>query len=277
MTERNVVDLYNHNEGDEPLKVLFYDIENTSIQVETWRTYQADAIRVTREWYILAFAWKWMGEKSAHGLTLADFPSHFKRGHRDDSQLVKKLWELFNEADVLITHNGNYHDQRKSNARFIAHGLTPPSPYQQIDTYITAKRKFAFTSNKLDELGKYLGVGRKIRIHPEVWNDCMNGDPKAFALMKKYNIQDVLLLERVYKKMRAWMPNHPSIGVSSPRRPSFASREDLNCPRCGSNKLSSIGWRRTLASRYRRFQCLKCGGFCSSSIRIPANKGVKSE
>lgn len=249
-----------------PAKVLLYDIENSSIQVETWRTYQADAIRVTREWYILSIAWRWADEKKTHVLALNDFKT-FKKDHRDDSELVKAFYPIFDSADVVIAHNGNYHDQRKLAARFVYHGLPPPSPYQQIDTYLLAKRRFAFTSNKLDEIGRYLGVGRKEEIHPNVWNNCMQGDSKSFDKMKHYNKKDVELLERVYKKLMAWHPTHPFIGVSGPRRKRFSAIEGLNCPRCGSERLSSKGWRETVASYYRQYQCLDCGGYCQSQTR----------
>lgn len=249
-----------------PTRVLLYDIENSSIQIEAWRTWQADAIRVTREWYILSIAWKWLGEKQVHAITLADYKG-FKKDHRDDEALVKEFYKVFDSADIVIAHNGNYHDQRKIKARFVYHGLPPPSPYQQIDTYLLAKRQFAFTSNKLDELGRYLGVGRKEEIHPHVWRDCMQGDPKAFEKMKHYNKKDVELLERVYKKLRAWQPNHPFIGVSGPSRKRMSAIENLNCPRCGSERLSSKGWRETAAYFYRQYQCLDCGGFCSSPQR----------
>lgn len=271
----NVVEQFNHGRQDKPVKVLLYDIENTSIQIEAWRTWQTDAVRVTREWYILSVAWKWLGEKQTHCLTLADFEA-FEQDPRDDTDLVKAFYPIFNEADILIAHNGNKHDQRKMNARFIFHGLKPPSPYQQIDTYLVAKRLFAFTSNRLDELGKYLGVGQKDKITPNVWEACMQGDRKSFEKMAKYNKKDVELLERVYKKLRGWDRRHPFIGVSGPRRKRFSEMEGLVCPRCGSNRLSSKGWKETVASYYRQYQCLDCGGFCSSQTRHPKNKELKS-
>lgn len=272
--ERQVAKQFNNDE-DRPLRVLYYDIENSPLLSYNWGIYEQNAVRVEKEWFIMAVGWKWMGEKNCDVIALTDF-KEFKKDPQNDYALVKRTWELFQEADVLITHNGIRHDQRKMNARFIYHGLTPPTPYQEIDTLRIAKRKFAFTSNRLNDLGQYLGVGKKVRIHPDVWNDCMKGSRSAYELMKKYNKQDVLLLEKVYLKLRAWMPNHPSLGVSGPRRPSFASKEGLLCPRCGSDRLSSMGWRRTAASRYRRYQCLKCGGWTASSVRFPIKKEMRA-
>lgn len=254
-----------------PTRVLLYDIENTSIQIEAWRTYQADAIRVTREWYILSIAYKWLGEKQTHVMTLADFPS-FSKNHRDDKAMLNEFFPIFNSADIVIAHNGNYHDQRKLSARLVYHGLGPPSPYQQIDTYLLAKRRFAFTSNRLDALAEFFGVEGKKDCPPDIWQRCMEGDPKAFKVMGRYNKHDVVILEQVYNKLKAWQPNHPYIGVSGPRRKRFSAMEGLSCPRCGSEKLSSKGWKETVASYYRYYQCLDCGGYAQSNQR-QAKKG----
>lgn len=247
-------------------RVLFYDIENTSIQIEAWRTYQADAIRVTREWYILSIAYKWQHEKKPHVMTLADFPG-FAKNPRDDKALLEAFFPIFDSADIVIAHNGNYHDQRKLSARLVYHNLGPPSPYAQLDTYLLAKRRFAFTSNRLDALAQYFGIEGKKDCPPDIWQRCMEGDPKAFKVMGRYNKHDVVILEKVYEKLRAWQPNHPYIGVSGPRRKRFSAMEGLDCPRCGSDRLSSKGWRETAASYYRQYQCLDCGGYCSSMTR----------
>jgi Zn ribbon nucleic-acid-binding protein len=273
----NILDQFNHGEAPKPVRTLLYDIENSSIQVETWRTWQADAIRVTREWYILSISWKWLDEKKIHVLTLADFPKTFKKDYRDDSALLKAFYPVFDEADIVIGHNSNKHDNRKLAARFVFHGMNPPSPYQQLDTCVLAKRRFSFTSNRLDDLGKYLGVGKKQHCPPSVWNDCMQGDEKAFKKMARYNKHDVKLLEDVYKKLRAWLPTHPYIGVSGPNRKRFSEIEGLICPRCGSSRLSSKGWRETQASYYRQYECIDCGGFCQSQQRVSKKvKGLKS-
>lgn len=264
-TVTNVLEQF-YRETNKPVKVLLYDIENTSIQIEAWRTYQADAVRITREWYILSIAWKWLGEKQTHVMALNDFKT-FEKDPRDDKELIKAFYEIFNEADIVVAHNGNRHDQRKLNARFIYHGLTPPSPYQQIDTYLMAKRKFAFTSNRLDDLGEYLGVGRKEKITGDVWEACMQGDPAAFNKMKTYNKKDVVLLEKVFKKLQAWTTT-PYIGVVGNRRKRFSQIEGLVCPRCGSERLSSKGWKETAASYYRTYECIDCGGYCQSQLRI---------
>jgi DNA polymerase III epsilon subunit-like protein len=81
---------------------------------------------------MLSWSFKWLdGKHITKGL--CDYKT-FKKDKTNDKELVTELWELFNEADILIAHNGDRFDRRKSNTRFLKHHLTPPQPYQTIDT-----------------------------------------------------------------------------------------------------------------------------------------------
>ncbi|HRF71123.1 MAG TPA: ribonuclease H-like domain-containing protein [Candidatus Pelethenecus sp.] len=216
---------------------------------------------------MITFAWKWLGEKQTHVLGLPDFPV-YKKSRTDDSQLVKALWKLFDEADIIIAHNGNSFDIKKANSRFMKHHLLPPSPYKTIDTKLVAKRYFKQDSNKLDDLGDYFGIGRKINTGGfELWLGCEAGDKKAWNKMKEYNKQDVILLERVYLAMLPYMSNHPNVSTFSGEV----------CPKCGGNHLQSRGYARTISSVYKRFQCQSCGGwgrFPTSEDKITSLRNI---
>jgi DNA polymerase elongation subunit (family B) len=109
---------------------------------------------------MLSFAVKWDGEKRVKTYALPDYPL-FKRDKENDRDLVKDLYDVFDEADILIAHNGDRFDIRKSNARFIQHGLKPPITYKTIDTLKIARRqKFKFDSNRLNDLGHISGSGQ---------------------------------------------------------------------------------------------------------------------
>jgi len=235
-----------HNKLDKKIKVLIYDLETAPLLGYVWGKYEQDVIEFQKSWYILCFSYKWL-EKKTKVLALIDFPE-YKKHPEDDSLLVKKLWELFNEADITIAHNNKDFDYKKSNTRFIQNGLTPPSPYKIIDTLLVARKHFKFPSNRLDDLGKELGVGRKVEATYSVWRGCLLGDPKAWKKMKRYNKNDVELLYRVYKKLRPWMTEY----IMS-----------LNCPKCGSYKLEKRGFRTSVGITYQRYVCLSCGGWSS--------------
>lgn len=225
-------------------KILLYDLETTPNLSFTWGKYEQDVIAFQEEWKLLSFAAKWLDGKV------------FVKGTDEysEKQLVKELWNLFNEADIIIAHNGNKFDKRKANAKFIQFGFNPPEPYKTIDTLLIARKHFAFNSNKLNDLGILLEIGEKVK-HTgfDLWLGCMKNDPKSWALMKKYNKQDVLLLERVYLKLRPWIDNHPNLSVLT----------DLpnGCPNCASPNLQRRGFGITRTGKYQRYQCLDCGGW----------------
>jgi len=241
------------------LKILLFDIETFANQAFVWGKYEQNVIAYNKEWFMLSYAYKWYGEKKTHVVSLPDFQL-YKKDKEDDRQLVQTLWELFDEADIVIAHNGNSFDVKKSNARFLFHGLPAPSPYKKIDTKLVAKRYFNFNSNKLDDLGNYFGVGRKIETGGwELWEGCWRGDLKAWKKMCYYNKQDVILLEQVYLKMLPYITNHPNIALLNGDR--------VACPNCGSIKVQKRGFTYTRVSKNQRWQCQGCASWHQSPIK----------
>ena len=207
---------------------------------------------------MLSFSWKWQDEKICRVKALPDY-ADYKPGTEDDSSLIKDLWAILDQADLVIGHNADRFDIRKANARFIKHELPPPKPYQTIDTLKIARRHFAFTSNKLDDLGQLLGVGRKLKTGGfDLWMGCLQGDTASWNKMKRYNRMDVLLLERVYERLKPWHTNHPNINVNS-------NPQELRCPACGSSNVLLEGFRPCRTFRTRRYSCKQCGKWSSGS------------
>jgi uncharacterized protein YprB with RNaseH-like and TPR domain len=206
---------------------------------------------------MLSFAYKWAHEDDYHVRGLPDYAEHFKQDKECDQKLVTELWELFNQADVIVGHNGDAFDIKKSNARFIIHKLRPPSSYKTIDTLKVARRYFKFTSNRLNDLGQYLGIGVKLpHTGSHLWFSCMEGDPESWELMKKYNVQDVRLLEKVYYELRPWIVNHPNLHL-------YNEEHGIACPKCGSFNLVKKGFTYTLKTKRQQYRCGDCGGWSS--------------
>jgi uncharacterized protein YprB with RNaseH-like and TPR domain len=115
-------------------KILYYDIETAPNLSYVWGQYEQNVIDHEREWYILCVSYRWEGENKTHVCSLVDFPDAYKKDPENDYHVVKKMWDLIDEADIVIAHNGDRFDMRKANARFVYHGLGPTSPTKQIDT-----------------------------------------------------------------------------------------------------------------------------------------------
>jgi DNA-directed RNA polymerase subunit RPC12/RpoP len=164
---------------------------------------------------------------------------------------VKALWDVMSMADIDIAHNGDEFDIKKANARFLVHGLPPLSPYKTIDTKKVAKKYFRFDSNKLDELGHYLGLGRKLpHTGFNLWKGCMAGDKKSWKLMTEYNKQDVILLEKVYLKLLPWIQNYPIVHP-----------ENGTCRNCGSKHITKSKSRAVKNGWKQQYQCQSCGAY----------------
>lgn len=239
--------------GDKP-KILFFDLETAPNTAYIWGLWTETKSMdfVTNNWYVLCWAAKWLDEKGIQSAAL-------RSKGENDKAIVQKLWKLLDEADIVIAHNALKFDHRRINTRFLIHGIKPPSPYKIIDTLKDARRHFDFTSNRLGDLGVLLKVGEKIHTEFELWKQCMAGDKKAWDTMIKYCIQDVYLLEQVYLKLRPYINNHPNIG---------AIKNEKCCPKCGEQNIQYRGYSMTAAGRYRRFQCMTCGGWGKDSKKI---------
>lgn len=246
-------------------KILLWDCETMPNIAAIWGKYEQDALWYEREGYMFCFSYKFLGDKRTRVLSLPDFKTYKKNPH-DDKELIQALYALFEEADVIIAHNGDSFDQKVANGRFLVHGLTPPAPYKQTDTLKIARKNFKLNSNKLDDLGRILGVGRKERTGGiDLWYDVYHGDQKAVKKIVSYNIQDVNLLERVYMKLRGWDTNSAPVNV-------YEGRPNA-CRVCGSDKIyAGMKYRATNTTLYQYFRCMGCGANLKS--RLP-EKGIK--
>lgn len=241
-------------------KILLFDIETAPSLGFVWGKWEQNVIEFERDWYMLSFSYKWLGDKKAKVVSLPDFKKPYKANQENDEYLSVMLWDLFDQADIIIGHNGDKFDIKKANARFLTHGFSPPSPYKTVDTLKLARKHFKFDSNKLDDLAKSLNIGRKENVGGfATWKGCMTGDKKAWKKMTSYNQQDVELLEKVYNKLKPWSNNHPNVAL--------LDNKTNSCPICGSDKIQRRGFSITKTNKFQRIQCTSCGGW--SRLRLP--------
>lgn len=237
--------------GKSSTRTLFFDIETAPIVGTAWDKWEANLIWIIEDWYMLGFAYKWADEKKTHVVALPDFPL-YKKQPKNDIEVIKALHALFEEADITIAHNGDRFDTRKTNTRILKHGLKRPVPPATVDTLKVARKNFNMTSYKLDDLGEFLGVGRKIKTDKDLWEGCMAGDMKSWRKMKRYNIQDVDLLERVYLKLLPWIDNHPALNILDERPEA--------CPNCSQNQVvATVKYKPTRTRAYQYHRCNNCG------------------
>lgn len=240
--------------------VRLLDIETSPITGYAWGTYDTSILKVLEPSKVISVAWKELGDSTTKVKCLADFSS-YKKGIVDDSELIKAAWTVLDQTDVVIAHHGDGFDLKVLNARFVANGLTAPSSYKSIDTLKVSKKFFKFDSNSLNSLGHYFGVGEKVVNGGfSLWTRCLeDGDKEAWALMKRYNVGDVELLEKVYLKLRPFIQNHPNLSA-------IAGDVGLLCPTCQSPNVQKRGFGVTRTGKRQRYSCQDCGAWSSGAF-----------
>lgn len=231
---------------------MLLDIETAPIILASFTLYEANAVYVLRDTYILSVAYKWLGDSGgAKSKALPDFP-RYKRHKHCDKALCGFIWKLLDKADIVVAHNGDRFDIKKINSRLIVHGFREPSQYKTIDTLKEARKKFKFDSNKQDNISRYLGNVRKLpNTGADLWKRCCEDhDQRAWAEMGAYNRRDVDGLEENFISLRYWMSNHPNLNL-------YTGRND--CPRCQSPNKNLRGkfYGKTIVRQ--RWKCDDCG------------------
>lgn len=196
-------------------RVLVYDIETAPLLGYCWSLWDNNIglNQIHSDWHVLSWAAKWMGEEDVYYQDQRDV-----KNVEDDKQLLQGIWKLLDECDFVITQNGKKFDQKKLNARFVIHGMKPPSTYRHIDVLQIAKSQFGFTSNKLQYMTETLCKKYKKSGHAkfsgfELWSECLNGNIEAWSEMENYNILDILSLEELYSIISPWDAKLPNFSV----------------------------------------------------------------
>jgi len=235
------------------LRLLLLDIETAPNVVHAWGLWNVNVglSQLIEPGYVLCWSAKWVGEPKI-------FFSSIRGGAK---KMLTEIHNLLSEADAVITWNGSQFDIPHLNREFLRYGFTPPEPYAQIDLLTVARKRFRFVSNKLENVCKELGVGEKIKNEGHsLWIGCMTGEPKSWANMKRYNINDTAILEAVYEKMLPWISSHPHVGLRDGKMTS--------CPNCGGTKIQSRGWAYTALGKYKRYQCRTCWTWSRDNTRV---------
>ena len=250
-------------------RIVVIDIETFPNLVYSWGLFKQTISpnQIARDWSLASVCWKWLGETKTHYIDCESDPL-------DDTTLLAKVWEVLDEADIVVGQNSKHFDIRKINARLIECGFPPPSPYRQVDTKVEAKKIAMFTSNRLEWLSEHLAETPKDKHKEfpgfELWSECLNGNPKAWSAMRRYNPTDVIATEQVYLKLRPWIEGHPNVAAWN------ADQTQPACPKCGEGPLQHRGSHRTVAGVYKRMHCQACGGwsrtrYTENSIRERRN------
>lgn len=222
---------YHQPEKQQGPKILIFDLETSPELGYVWGRFKQflAPVQVKQRSFLLTWSAKWVGEEKVMADAIPNYRETPQGGYKeqDDFEIVSSIWNLLDECDVAVAHNGLRFDFPYLNSRFAYHGLGMPSPYKAVDTCKIAKKYFRFPANSLKELGIYFGIETpKLDTNFQLWIDCMEGSKEAWEYMLEYNVYDVKLLEEVYMKVRPYDKAAPNLGL-------YYSGDDVRNPTTG--------------------------------------------
>lgn len=242
------------------MKILLLDIETVPNVGYMWKLWDESIgpKQLIESHRVVCWAAKWFDKKEIV------FKSEYKNGRK---AMLKSMYALINEADIVVHYYGTKFDIPMLNAEFVREGLTPPAPYKQVDLKKVVSDNFKFPSAKLEYVVKALGLGEKIATTFELWLGILEKDPVSWAKMELYNKHDTRLLEKLYNRLIPWIKNHPHHGTYSGK---------LVCPNCGGAHFHKRGFAFTKHLKYQRYQCAnkKCQNWFRDNKSL-TKKGLK--
>jgi hypothetical protein len=240
-------------------KILVLDVETQRAIVETfsiWRPF-IHIDRVIKPTRLLCFAAKWRGSDEII----------FKHAWDDDNpesytRMLQAAYDLLNEADIVVTWNGDRFDIQWFESELGRLELGRPAPYKSLDLIKINKRWFkgGQMSMKLDWSSRQWLKDQKLpHSGTDLWHDIRYGTRAerraAQKTMKEYNIQDVNLTERLLER---YLPYATGINLAL-----YEDNDDgkLHCTKCFSTNLKRDGVKlyRTTAFSYQMHRCKDCG------------------
>ena len=238
-------------------KILYFDIETTIAIFAGYRLGKQyiGHEQILKRPQVMCISWAWNDAKVQH----ATFDlKKFKIMEKDDDAdlaLLKLFSNEIRKADLLVGQNSVFFDMPTLLSRIIKYKLPPLPEILHDDAYLQTKKKVNHISHKLDDVGDYLGYGRKANHGNgmEWWIRVAQGDKDILTKMVKYCDEDVVKLRKIYK--------HQLPYVNSKLNLSAFRDGDACCPSptCGSKNIVKDGFRRTRVGKFQRYACNDCG------------------
>lgn len=235
---------------DIKVKRLFFDIETSPNIGFFWKSGYGLNIgpeNIISERAVICVCYKWEDEDKVHYVTWDE--------DQNDKLVIKELAKILEEADEVIAHNGDSFDIKWLRTRALYHRISFPYRIRTLDTLKKARNAFSFNSNKLDYIGKFLGVGEKVDNGGfGLWKDIiLNKSDEALDKMVEYCMGDVILLQDIYSEIHSYIHKNTSFSVLN-------GRPKWRCVECISDKVKLRKSSATVMGVIKRHMiCKDCG------------------
>lgn len=219
--------------------------------------------------WMLCASWRWLGSSEVNSVFLT--PDEIQKSN--DERISAVLHDVYREADAVLAHNSQGFDHKVIQMRNLANGFPALPNVKILDTLAQAKKAFKSPSNKLDNLGEYFELGRKLSTGGiSLWKKVQAGDPESMMKMVKYCEQDVNLLHDLYMKIR-----HVGNLGSNFNAALYFDDDIPRCRTCGSAQVYPTDRIITTGkSTFREIACNNCGAVHKDSSNLTTKEKRKS-
>lgn len=226
------------------VRILTIDVERFPGRWRSWDNQPKflSAAQMIQPPRIFMFAAKWLGEKKA--ITYDE-----RNGHE---AMIRAAWDLLSAADVIVTYNGTRADVRWLNDHFNDYRLGPAAPFKHIDLIKTNRQQFNLPYRSLDYLAGRVVGAHKIKTDHELWDQCEEGNPEAYAKMLAYNRKDVALTEQLMLELLPWITDMPHMGML------ISDGQNQRCYACGRVITESQRWSKPARAFFREYALYRC-------------------
>lgn len=247
-------------------KIVLFDLEtlpNLEKALEVWPQiddYPGKTLRSTITSIICAGFKVYSSGEKTRVINAWDFPN-WEINVNDDSFVCEEIYRVLHDADAVVTHNGVRFDWKYLQTRLLINNLPLLPKIPHIDTKALASKHLFSFNNRLGYLGEWMVKDQKMSHEGwKLWVKVYKRNQKAMQTMSKYCAQDVDLLEKVFVKLKPLAYNIPNYNL-------FVDPGKVQCPRCGSTRLWSKGFKYTATRYYRRYKCKDCGGYARTDSK----------
>lgn len=258
------------------LKTLGIDLEVTGSLGWSYDIFKGNMYRIEFDPMIICFSWGWYDRTKpiskrrgkVHNemvrTTLNDiFLDGGKKARLSEEKIVRKAWQLLDEADEVMAFNGDRFDDKVLIAAFMRYRLGMPSPYVTIDPFKMSKSA-RFPSHSLNNLCRSFGIEGKTEVtYGSTWRGCLAGDRKQRKLMREYCDNDVYKMFDIFEIVFPYAKTKMKTNISAHRNGAFC------CNYCGSSRLKVNKTRTFGTGTYTSYLCLGCGKYPRERIADP--------
>lgn len=165
------------------IKRLFFDIETGYYTCRLWHIGKVGYVSpdtIISDKPIICISYKWQDEDVVHNLDWS----------MGEKEMLQSFVSILHEASEVVGHNSDRFDLREIRTKCLYYGIPIPPEIRSLDTLKKSREYFNFASNKLDYIGKYLNLGKKLPHEGfQLWVDVVeNKKPEALQKMIAYCI-----------------------------------------------------------------------------------------